>query len=110
MKKAAFILFSLAAGAAALPAFAAGDALYPEAISAKELLPGPPAAGTWRSAADDASYREGLSLRNAPRGLQAAEDADMSISKPLKPGFQSLLGFRFRKTRLLRPTLSSFSR
>ena len=39
MKKAAFILFSLAAGAAALPAFAAGDALYPEAISAKELLP-----------------------------------------------------------------------
>ena len=66
MKKAAFILFSLAAGAAALPAFAAGDALYPEAISAKELLPGPPAAGTWRSAADDASYREGLSER--PQG------------------------------------------
>lgn len=97
MKKAAFILFSLAAGAAALPAFAAGDALYPEAISAKELLPGPPAAGTWRSAADDASYREGLSLRNAPRGLQAAEDADMSPLKAFEARFSKPLGVQISK-------------
>ena len=108
MKKAAFILFSLAAGAAALPAFAAGDALYPEAISAKELLRPRPAPGEARRTTLPTA--KDFRFGTPPGDSRLRKTPTCRLSKPLKPGFQSLLGFRFRKTRLLRPTFSSFSR
>ncbi len=52
-------------------------------LDAVKILPLPPAAGTELKAADEAAYREGISLRSGLRGERAVADIEMRKTGPI---------------------------
>lgn len=89
--------FAAAAGLCGLIASFPAQGAVQAPVDGGALLEEPPAAGSTAFASDELFYEYGRTLRNTPRGRQAAADADLVSLESFERRYSALTGYRLSK-------------